>query len=239
MRATLEIMERYNVFGLTSGPPEVLRRWQTASPQRIMGSTFTDWQRNVAVDSIRARAARGEIIAIGEVTAQYAGADPSDERYEAFWMLADELDLPISIHLGLGPPAAPYVGFPSYRMSLSNPLLLEEALVRHPTVRVNVMHAGWPFADQMIGLMYAHPQVYVDLGVISFLLPRKEFHRYLRRIVDAGFEKRIMFGSDQMLWPEALEAAILNVEAADFLTEEEKRDIFYNNAARFLRLEQR
>lgn len=42
-----------------------------------------------------------------------------------------------------------------------------------------------------------------------------------------------------MLWPEALEAAIPNVEAADFLTEEEKRDIFYNNAARFLRLEQR
>ncbi len=45
-----------------------------------------------------------------------------------------------------------------------------------------------------------------------------------------------MFGSDQMMWPEVIDIAIETIEAADFLTEEEKRDIFYNNAARFLRL---
>ena len=45
-----------------------------------------------------------------------------------------------------------------------------------------------------------------------------------------------MFGSDQMIWPEAIELAIEAIESAPFLDEEEKRDIFYNNAARFLRL---
>jgi hypothetical protein len=45
-----------------------------------------------------------------------------------------------------------------------------------------------------------------------------------------------MFGSDQMLWPEMIGKAIEAIEAADFLTAEQKRDIFYNNAARFLRL---
>jgi predicted TIM-barrel fold metal-dependent hydrolase len=45
-----------------------------------------------------------------------------------------------------------------------------------------------------------------------------------------------MFGSDQMVWPGAIEIAIANVESANFLTPEQKRDIFYNNAARFLRL---
>jgi predicted TIM-barrel fold metal-dependent hydrolase len=54
--------------------------------------------------------------------------------------------------------------------------------------------------------------------------------------VEAGFGKRILFGSDQMVWPEALRIAIENVEAAEFLTLSQKRDIFYNNAARFLRL---
>ena len=39
-----------------------------------------------------------------------------------------------------------------------------------------------------------------------------------------------------MQWPETIELAIETIEAADFLTEEQKRDIFYNNAARFLRL---
>ena len=72
--------------------------------------------------------------------------------------------------------------------------------------------------------------------MIDWLVPRKEFHAYLKRLVDAGFEKRIMFGSDQMIWPDGLPAAIAGVESADFLTPVQKRDIFYNNAARFLRL---
>jgi predicted TIM-barrel fold metal-dependent hydrolase len=39
-----------------------------------------------------------------------------------------------------------------------------------------------------------------------------------------------------MIWPHAIEVAIDTIEEADFLTAEQKRDIFYNNAARFLRL---
>lgn len=53
----------------------------------------------------------------------------------------------------------------------------------------------------------------------------------------AGFGKRLLFGSDQMVWPEAIGMAVEGIESATFLTEEEKRDIFYNNAARFLRLD--
>jgi hypothetical protein len=44
-----------------------------------------------------------------------------------------------------------------------------------------------------------------------------------------------MWGSDQMVWPRAIEVAIETIENAPFLSEEQKRDIFYNNAARFLR----
>jgi hypothetical protein len=45
-----------------------------------------------------------------------------------------------------------------------------------------------------------------------------------------------MFGSDQMWWPETIGMAIEAIESAEFLTAEQKRDIFYNNAVRFLRL---
>ena len=45
-----------------------------------------------------------------------------------------------------------------------------------------------------------------------------------------------MFGTDQLMWPEVIEIAITIIETADFLSEEQKRDIFYNNAARFLGL---
>ena len=90
--------------------------------------------------------------------------------------------------------------------------------------------------DQVVGLLYAHPQVYLDIGRLTWEIPRTEFHSYLRRLVEAGFGKRIMFGSDQIIWPEAIPVAIEAVESADFLEPAQKRDIFYNNAARFFRL---
>jgi uncharacterized protein len=45
-----------------------------------------------------------------------------------------------------------------------------------------------------------------------------------------------MFGTDQMGWPDAIGMAIEVIESVEFLTEDQRRDIFYNNAARFLRL---
>lgn len=62
------------------------------------------------------------------------------------------------------------------------------------------------------------------------------FHRYLEALIDAGFGERILFGSDQMIWPDAIGLAIEGIESASFLSEVQKRDIFYNNAARFLQL---
>lgn len=56
-------------------------------------------------------------------------------------------------------------------------------------------------------------------------------------LVRDGLGKRLMFGSDQMRWPEKIGEAIEAIEEADFLSEDQKRDIFYNNAARFLRLD--
>jgi predicted TIM-barrel fold metal-dependent hydrolase len=66
--------------------------------------------------------------------------------------------------------------------------------------------------------------------------PRAAFYRYLQEIVEAGYGDRVMFGSDQMIWPGIIEPSIEAIEQAPFLTPEQKRDILYNNAARFLRL---
>ncbi len=83
----------------------------------------------------------------------------------------------------------------------------------------------------------ADPNVNVDVSTITWLIPRPTFQRYLRGLIDAGLGKRVMFGSDEMEWPETIGLAIDGINSADFLTPEQKRDIFYNNAARFLRLE--
>lgn len=234
-RATLQALERHNiVLAVTSGVQ--LLEYKAAAPDRILLG-LRDLV--VPVDSIRAWAAAGALDVIAEFAPQYDGIAPDSSALEPYFALAEELDLPLGIHIGLGPPGAAYCCAPKYRMRLSNPLLLEDVLVRHPKLRLYVMHAGWPMLDAMLGLLWAHPQVYVDVGVIDWALPRPEFHAYLRRLVEAGFGDRIMFGSDQMVWPHAIPTAIEAIESAPFLTPEQKRDILYNNAARFLRLDSR
>jgi hypothetical protein len=98
------------------------------------------------------------------------------------------------------------------------------------------MHYGSPLIEEMISMLGAYPQLYVDIGGIQWAYPRKYFYEQLMRLIDAGFGKRLMFGSDQMVWPGVIEPAIAIIEKAPFLSKEQKRDIFYNNAARFLRL---
>ena len=174
----------------------------------------------------------------GEVGIQYDGILPDDPAFEPYLALAEERDIPVGIHVGIGPWGSPYLGTPGYRARMHSPLVLEEALVRHPKLRLYIMHAGWPMLDDLIAVLWTHPQVYVDTGAIAAALPRPEFHHFLQRIVDAGFANRVMFGSDQMTWPGMIERALDAIESAPFLSEPQKRDILYNNAARFLRLTQ-
>lgn len=120
---------------------------------------------------------------------------------------------------------------------MGNPLLLEELLARHPKLRVQVMHAGYPMIDNMLTLLQANSHVYVDVAGLIWSYPIKEVNRYIERLVDAGFEDRVMFGTDQMVWPKLMAYSISIIQNADYLTPGQKRDILYNNAARFLRLD--
>ena len=53
---------------------------------------------------------------------------------------------------------------------------------------------------------------------------------------EQGVLDRVMFGSDRMRWPEAIEMAVKRVKSIDYLSDREKKGILYDNAARFLRL---
>jgi predicted TIM-barrel fold metal-dependent hydrolase len=235
MNRSLEIMEKYNIFGVASGPIEFVSKWKLASQKRIIPAIQVN-DKGPDIQTIKAYIENGDIEIIGEIVTQLKGIAPDDSFLEPYWTLAEDLDIPVGIHVGLASPGTAYIWSEEYRASLSDPLLLEEVLLNHPNLRIYVMHSAWPMLDNLIHLLYSHPQVYTDVGLISWLLPKKEFHRYLKTIVEAGFGKRVMFGSDQMIWPETIEIALEAIESADFLSFEQKRDILYNNAARFLKL---
>lgn len=238
LEASIKALDRYNIVkAVVSGPLELVQKYRAAAPDRVVASPhFPGLLPFPDLGRLRAGYVSGELGAMAEVLAQYEGLSPGDPELAPYFALAAELDIPVGIHMGPTEPGITYGLAPKYRLAQGNPLLLEDLLNRHPKLRVYMMHAGWPFIDETLGMLDLYPQLYVEVGVIDWIYPRVQFHQYLKRLIDAGFGQRVMFGSDQMVWPESIGLAIEGIESATFLTEMQKRDIFYNNAVRFLRL---
>lgn len=252
LKETLAAMERHNLIGVLGGAPDLVGAWVQASPRRFIpsldvrfdpatGEAFAPVppgapRQPLTVETIRGLHRAGAIKLLAEVTNQYAGMSPDDARLEPLWALAEELDMPVGIHIGGAEPGTPYTASPAFRARLQSALTLEEVLVRHPRLRVYIMHAGYPLLDDLLALLFTHPQVYVEPSMAINVETRAAFYRFLRGVLEAGYGDRVMFGSDQIIWPGLIDAAVRSIEEAPFLTREQKRDIFYNNAARFLRL---
>jgi uncharacterized protein len=231
LRGTLDAMRRHDiVLGVLSGAR--LDAWMVAAPERFLPASFQFGRGAPSVDSMLALFRAGRYAVLGEVGTQYSGIAPNDERLDPYFALAAELDVPVLIHtLGIGNRTA------GFRIGAGHPELLEDVLKKYPRLRVQVENAGYPFLHEMIALLYMYPQVSVDVSTITWLIPRDAFHDYLLALVRAGFADRIMFGSDQMIWPETIDMAIDAIETASFLTDAQRRDIFFNNAVRFYRLD--
>ena len=240
MHKSIAELRRHNVrHAVTDGALADVAAWRKAAPAsvRIVPAVGFAKRQDKSIDELRRLHANGQLAVFAEVAMQYRGVRADDPRWEPYFALAEELDIPVGLHLGEGPPAAArFPGYETYRASLTSPFQLEEVLRKHPKLRIYVMHYASPLVDEMIAMMFTHPNLYVDVACNNWGFPRAQFHDALKRMVDAGFEKRIMFGSDQMYWPDAIGEAIKSIETAPFLSDGQKRDILYNNAARFLRL---
>lgn len=230
-------LERLNVVGVLSGPRDLVEMWKAAMPERVIaGHQYRIGRELYTAQDVTDYYENGGFEVLSEVTNQYGGIEPDDDRFKEFWEMAAALDIPVGIHIGTGPPGAAHLS-PGYRAQLHSPFLLESVLLRHPTLRVYIMHAAWPMRDEVMAMLYAHPHLYVDTGVLQVVLLREEYYDFLHALVRAGFGKRIMFGSDQMVWPDLIGEGIDAINEAPFLSIEQKTDILHDNAARFLRLD--
>lgn len=241
MKAVLAEYERLNVTAVVMGDQKSVQKWKDAAPGRIIPGTSFDTGigggKYLPVEELRTAFTKGGFKVMGEVGLQYQGLSPSDPSVDAYFALAEELDIPVGIHMGTGGSGRANITMPKFRGSMGNPLLLEDLLARHPKLRVWIMHAGYPMIDQLLTLLQANAYLYVDVAGLIWSYPLKEVHNYIQRIVEAGFEDRVMFGTDQLVWPKLMAASISVIEGATYLSPQQKRDILYNNAARFLRLD--
>lgn len=241
IRNMITQLDRYNIeFEIASGPIQMVKSYQAVNQRRFIGGfyyspryTFPDTTEFIHLIK------DGTIKVLGELGLQYAGLTLADSSMAPYLNICSRYNIPVALHTGLGDTGEPYQECcANFRTHLGNPQTIEEVLVKYPNLKVQLMHAGWPYIEETKAILYVYPQVNVDIAVIDWALPVAEFHSYLEQLVKAGFSKRIMYGSDQMVWYDAFKISIDNIESADFLTKQQKEDIFYNNAKSFFGLKE-
>lgn len=171
---------------------------------------------------------QGNIDYFGEVLSQYYGISSSDSLLFPYYRLAERYGLPVGIHTG---GAGPDHGSPNFKLEMGSPLLLTRMLSRFPILKVWIMHSGVQDYKETITIMQRHKRVYADLSVISNpdIVPLDIFSAIMKAFIDAGLEDRLMFGSDNG----EVEKVIKAVESLDFLSENQKKKLYYQNAELF------
>jgi predicted TIM-barrel fold metal-dependent hydrolase len=241
---TMSAFKKYNITkAVVSGSPAAVESWKAKdTDQRIIRGIAMDFPNDFNMDSVTFEnmVKQGKIQVFGELGTYYSGTTLADAVWQPYLRICEKYDIPVAVHTGGGDPGGTYTWSPKARLVYGDPYLIEDVLVRYPKLRVYLMHAGEVWHEHALRLMAYYPQLYTDIAVLLWVEPltQRYAREFLRNAKEAGLLKRVMFGTDQMRWPYAIEKSIQFLNNLDFLTAQEKQDIFYNNAAAFLKIKQ-
>jgi predicted TIM-barrel fold metal-dependent hydrolase len=232
MQMTIDYMDANNVIcGVVSGDNLTVQEWRRAHPSRFLASFCPDLalqDQAAAAEAFDREVEAGLWHGLGELLLPYRGIPLNDPRLDPLLAVCQRRRLPVAYHTGLNGPRPRS----TFRVELGDPLLLQDVLDRFPELNIIILHLGWPFFDHALYLLYAYPTVHAAVGVVNWILGPATFQRMLREAVDCLGSDRILFSSDQMGWPQMITPAVKAITSADFLSEADKTNILWNNAAR-------
>ncbi len=232
---TIQQMDKHNIkYAVLCGKLETLQKYTKADSRFIPG--YQDYEDTlIGIKRFEDLVKTGKIKVFGEIMAVYHGRTLNDSIYQPYLKICEKYNIPVAYHSGGSFPNA-QLGWPNYRISFGDPLLIEDVLVKYPKLKLYLMHAGENFYENTLRMMAGYPNLYVDLGVLLWMNPQTQDYatKFLKSAKKYGVLDRIMFGSDQMVWPDAITSSIDYFKSLEFLTDTEKELIFYKNAEEFL-----
>jgi len=153
-----------------------------------------------------------------------------------------DLGLPIQIHTGFGDS--------EIRLAQANPVLLDDVLrtVEGAAADVVLIHASYPWHEQLGYLTFVHPKVWAEFSLVNLFSPVTTADRLLR-LLDLAPVDRLLLGTDGHGLPEthwfaavvlrdawtAVRERLSTMARAEWLTDAGKR-MFSENARQVYRL---
>ena len=170
---------------------------------------------------------------LGETAFHSMGILPTEKRFDNYWKLAEKYQIPIGFHADAGPFKRDMAQTPNWNEAYGNPLLLLPILEKYPKLKIYLMHYPGRYYNECIEVMKKYDQIYCEMTAVTMFAPKERWEPRIKKLFDEGLGDRLMFGSDYV---GTIRKNIEIVYYLDWLTEEQKKDIYYNNAAMFLEL---
>ena len=118
--------------------------------------------------------------------------DPSAAEFIPLWTAIEELGVPIIVHTGQTGAGAGTPGGWGFRLSLSNPMLLDDVAARHPRLQIIMAHPSVPWQDEALSIATHKANTWIDLSGWS----PKYFSPSLVRAARTYLRHKMLFGSD-------------------------------------------
>lgn len=139
-----------------------------------------------------------------------------EEILDPLMAAAQELDLPVFIHCGHPPYSLPW--------SIA---LLAERFPQVPVVMIHMGHGHGVYIDASLKMARRYPNLYLEMSGMPMQSKIKEAYETVGK-------ERIMFGTDAPFHHPSIEMQKVLMSGLD---EAAQQDVFYNNAAKLMKLQ--
>jgi uncharacterized protein len=151
------------------------------------------------------------------------GFYPSDRRYYGIWEVLQVGSKPVMFHVGFTVLGANTDGGSGIGLDYGRPIHLDTVAKDFPRMKIIAAHPGWPWEEELIGIVTHKKNVYVDTsGYLAEQLPEM-----FLRAIRGRLQDKALFGTD---FPYVdLEKALRSFDKLDF-KDTTKEKILLSNA---------
>ena len=151
------------------------------------------------------------------------GFYPSDRRYYGIWEVLQAGSKPVMFHVGFTVLGANTDGGSGIGLDYGRPIHLDTVAKDFPRMKIIAAHPGWPWEEELIGIVTHKKNVYVDTsGYLAEQLPEM-----FLRAIRGRLQDKALFGTD---FPYVdLHKALMSFDKLDF-KDTTKEKILLSNA---------